>query len=34
MLPGDLVKAARLDQGDDVSQEAAELIALELSREQ
>ena len=32
ILPEDLVKAARLDQGD-VSQEAAKLIALELFRE-
>jgi predicted HTH domain antitoxin len=33
ILPEDLVKAARLDQGN-VSQEAAKLIALELFREQ
>ena len=33
ILPEDLVKAARLDQGD-VSQEAAKLIARELFREQ
>lgn len=33
ILPDDLVKAARLDEGN-VSQEAAKLIALELFREQ
>ena len=32
-LPVDLVTAARLDQGNGVSQEAAKLIALELFRE-
>jgi predicted HTH domain antitoxin len=32
-LPADLVAAAKLDQGDDVSREAAKLIALELFRE-
>lgn len=32
-LPVDLITAARLDQGNGVSQEAAKLIALELFRE-
>jgi predicted HTH domain antitoxin len=32
-LPADLVVAAKLDQGTDVSREAAKLIALELFRE-
>ena len=32
-LPADLVAAAKLDQGSDVSLEAAKLIALELFRE-
>jgi predicted HTH domain antitoxin len=32
-LPADLIAAAKLDQGSDVSLEAAKLIALELFRE-
>jgi predicted HTH domain antitoxin len=33
-LPADLVSEARLDEGNDVSKDAAKLIALELFREE